>query len=570
MTVGTTLAKQAPTHRSSNTNKPKEEQAMHTPLSDHPSSPPTLVLCFVLCGLVAGLPTQLAAADNTSKSSTAATTPGPQLIVPLPTSPLQMGFTPWGGLWYGGPEWHVSLRHRTEKGTPPQSFSFPVRYPWLGAPLPPAPRGDPGAVAVRLAPYLAEPFFPALSALVHEGALSSRRLELLSRYREQRLQVVKALTVELTEVRSSPGRDLSARLAAFAQTQAGVVSQVEALAEEIRSDLLQGRLLEGFADWEAYRAWVRAVPGWKDSLRAQCEPLLEAAAFEPGLLPEQRELLQDTAMELVGQDAPDNSAGAAGGVPMLAFDPGAARVRLPADLPAELQATVAEYRRLKDALKAELRAAVLSTDRNSAGVRASTLAQLRESQAPRLAELATLAEAIRAGLVGRVLPDEPTDPAVPAGLAAQIADYLQAKVAAQRAFIAKLEEVRAALPQATAEIEACDRGYEIRVAGAPVDAPVLATLPEFHAARARAYAELLAKKKALLQALRATAPRLLEARDCPVDALLQEFAAAQARRDNWNKYWLYRQAVLTPGLSAGQRRLLFRHAVETLLEPYVR
>lgn len=76
-------------------------------------------------------------------------------------------------------------------------------------------------------------------------------------------------------------------------------------------------------------------------------------------------------------------------------------------------------------------------------------------------------------------------------------------------------------------------------------------------------------KKALVQSLKAAPGQPLETTGRTVDELLQQFSSAQKQRENWNKYWLYRQAVLEPGLSDGQRRLLFSAAVESIVAPYV-
>jgi hypothetical protein len=128
------------------------------------------------------------------------------------------------------------------------------------------------------------------------------------------------------------------------------------------------------------------------------------------------------------------------------------------------------------------------------------------------------------------------------------------------------------VPQVQAEIVPYERGYRIQVdgAGTSAGAAVLNSLPEFHETQARRYAELVAQKKALVQALHASPGRPLETTDRSVDALLQEFSLAQAQRETWNKYWAYRQAVLEPGLSDAQRRLLYSSAVESLVGPYVR
>lgn len=76
-------------------------------------------------------------------------------------------------------------------------------------------------------------------------------------------------------------------------------------------------------------------------------------------------------------------------------------------------------------------------------------------------------------------------------------------------------------------------------------------------------------KKALVRSLKAATGQPLKTTGRTVDELLQQFSSAQRQRENSDKYWLYRQAVLEPGLSDGQRRLLFSSAVESIVAPYV-
>lgn len=209
--------------------------------------------------------------------------------------------------------------------------------------------------------------------------------------------------------------------------------------------------------------------------------------------------------------------------------------------------------------------------RSNERVRTTAFQELRARQAAGIAELESLAEEIRVGLVGLPLPGEPAKSALPAALAPQIAEYLRAKVETQRAFVAKLAEVRAAAPRAQAEIVECAGGYEIRLGAVAEAGPaVVRSLAVFNGEQLGRYTELLARKRTLVQAIRSDAPTVLANTDRPVDDLLQDFAAAQRLRENWDKYWAYRQAVLQPGLSPGQRRLLFGSAVETIVAPYVR
>ena len=52
-----------------------------------------------------------------------------------------------------------------------------------------------------------------------------------------------------------------------------------------------------------------------------------------------------------------------------------------------------------------------------------------------------------------------------------------------------------------------------------------------------------------------------------IDDLLRDFEEARQEQETWAKYRDYRDAVLAPGLSPAQRRLLFDAAVEQLALP---
>lgn len=461
------------------------------------------------------------------------------------------------------------------QGQPRTRIRFSLGGPPLGCPLPPVPPEKPGEAAAHLRSYVAEPFFAPLSAFWQDGTLSKRRSGMLERYDALKGQVVKNLSDEIGSIQAAKPTERRERLEAFAQRQAAEVAQVEELAEAIRQDLFRKTLVDDGVDWEGTRNWHLGDPNRKSVERDQFEVLQAAAAFAQELSLAQRELLQEAAMELVDHArAAAAPADAAKPVTFFYFTPSTSRIRMPLEMPDALRQHVDTYRELKDGLKEELRATVFGNDKSDKRVRTAAFSELREAQSARLVRLQSLAEEIRVGLVGCVYPDEPPTSLIPPSLAPQIAEYLKAKVEAQRAFVAKLAEVRAAVPQGQAEIVPYDRGYQIQVSvsGSLVGAgmSVLNSLPEFHEAQARRYAELLAQKKALVRALNESPGHPLETAGRSVDALLQEFAVAQAQRETWNKYWMYRQAVLEPGLSDGQRRLLYRSAVESLVGPYVR
>ncbi len=469
------------------------------------------------------------------------------------------------GRGYRDTEFQVEEMLRERLGVSAQRLRFPVRGPLLGQPLPPVLAGKVGETAARLQPYVAESFFAPLSLLLAEGPLSPKRTAMLEQYRTLKLEAVKRLRAELDAVEAVRPPERLARLAAFAQDQAAAVEEVEAQAEAIRQELFRTRWLESGADWDNARESQQAARAPKTPEEEQLELLQLAAAFGPELSREQRGLLQDASMEIV-----DRVRGVSDPA-FLCFTPSNSRIRLPDGMSESLARRVAAYRELKGALIEELRSAVFGQRRSGEHERTAAFGALRAAQAEGIAKLERLAEEIRAELAGS---PPPVASPIPADLAPRITDYLGAKVEAQQAFVVKLAEVRAALPNVKAEVVPAERGYRIEVdaAGVPTrkGEAVLASLPAFHEEQTRRYTELVAKRKALLQALKDVPGQPLQGSARSVDDLLQEFAAAQVQQENWNKYVDYRRAVLEPGLSAGQRRILFSAAVETLVAPYYR
>ena len=460
-------------------------------------------------------------------------------------------------------KWSMAI---SPTGGGPQ-FWIPARGPLLGAELPPLPSGPAGEVAETLRPYVAEPFFGPLSVLVQRGPMAVTRARMLERYQAQKDAAVAALCAELEAAQALAPNERRARLVAFADSQAAAVAAVEAQAEEIRRDFCAKRVLEPGVDWEGMRTWhlddpERSTPGLDRFVL-----LHGAAAFGAGFTIEQRGLLQEAAMDAAADGLTPADEG-----DLLFFSPSCARFLLPAGLSETLVGQVAVYRDLRESIKEELRDIVLAHDHSNSRVRDAAYAELAERQADRLRRLEDMADEIRLGLAGRLLPGEPAKPLVPASLGREVDAYLGAKVATQRAFVAKLAEVRAAVPGGSVEIVPCKGGYEIRIgSGAPSgDAAIMQSLAAFNADQARHYADLLRMKRELVQALRERAPGLLESQERPMDELLKDFVGEQFQREHWNKYWAYRKAVLEPGLSAGQRRLLFRAAVEALVAPYIR
>jgi hypothetical protein len=227
--------------------------------------------------------------------------------------------------------------------------------------------------------------------------------------------------------------------------------------------------------------------------------------------------------------------------------PETARIRVPADLPAGLAGQIAAFRQEKKQLKAELRDALRTYDGAGAGERTRVLKQLAINQAPRIAALEERAEDIRRGLAG--VPDMPGPPAPP-----PLPDELAARISAYRGH--KLDLLNL-LHAVLAQPPPAERPLERTV-------PIKEQVATFNREHVAQFAELMAEKDGIREAL----GRYLRSEDRKsIGDLLEEFENSRQEQEIWDRYRDYQIAVLLPGLSPEQRRLLFDAAVEKLALP---
>jgi hypothetical protein len=247
------------------------------------------------------------------------------------------------------------------------------------------------------------------------------------------------------------------------------------------------------------------------------------------------------------------------------FSPDTARLQLPDDLPAALAARIAAYRQEKDALKQELRSALAQLDEvDSDFVRTMGLAALAEQQAPRFGDLENLAETIRSELA--TLPPRPAmeeRPELPAPLAARLAAYQNSRNEVQASARRDLQVLRAQLADTGAEIVASGEPprLELRVRGTPTAAAQLPSIRSGIESFNRQYADRFGALASELGSLRRavaenSTPRGNSAAKS-VDDLTRDFISAALRQSGATSYRDCRVAVLWPGLSPEQRRLLF-------------
>jgi hypothetical protein len=418
---------------------------------------------------------------------------------------------------------------------------YPPVPPPLGAPLPVRDAaGGKTAAPVELAAYVNECFYAPLSTrLTAEssgGKLSDALRGRLDAYRATKVALQTELRAKIDLLRETDAASRLAGLEQFAREQTPRVAALEERAEGLRRDLVA--------------SVVASIAG---PTRGNESGALRAAAFyQEGLSSDQRRLLREAALEM------DASAMAGVDGAWFFFSPESSRIRPFTDLTPELAAKVSAYQDQKNALKRELCAAVAKSSSPSA------LASLAAQQAPRIVALESVAEEIRRGLVVRSDPTRRPDLSpLPADLNARIAAYRREKLELQKALLARVEEVTRNQP-------ATSLPPDKRTAAA--DASASQQQERIREAIAAYTRENQARYTALdkcRDGIRGELARLTNATGAPTsapsaDALLKKFSEALQQLEVWRNYRDYQIAVLQPGLSPEQRRLLFDAGLEKL------
>lgn len=402
-------------------------------------------------------------------------------------------------------------------------------------PLPPALGDDlpyarmTGAVYLPAAEFSREVFYGPYAALVARHGVSAALAQRVSAYRNHRDAQLRDINTRFDELRDATPAVWTARLAELARQQDGGLRALAAEAESIRNDL------------------AGQYP----------RSLVEAQYQYPGLSIEQRLLLPEIAYGtavLTSEEAPPGT--------YLYFLPATARIKLPANLDEALQAKIQAFAREKEELKSDLRTAVVREEYRFSFHREQRLAEFARAQAPRFAALEALAEDIRLGLARYNSPDQPEPPALPTDLAERVTDFQRRKVELQREFAGRLRRLRAEYPQehfATAR-----QGDALVIVQTGGGAKPLRDVTEFNASLAERCTTLARDTEALrrdIQHYAETHPKQVAG---DVDQVATQFAKAYVARQTWSAYRDYFRAVLQPGLSPAQRRVVFQAAAEQL------
>ena len=510
----------------------------------------------------------------------------------------------WGGCYYWGGNYYYWGGHYYDpfhqrfgryrdpfepeyrRSAPPQPGNqapifFPPSPPPLGAPIPPR---QPASASITapdaLRTYVYEPFYAPLSTRLARADLTRKNLQRLETYRATRGRLQQELLQRLDRLKDAAPATRADELATLALAQDGELRKLEAEADALRGDLLHGGLVglfSGTGDWNENRQWrlgaIDDDQAREKTLAYEFRVVRAAAFYQDGLSLPQRRLLREVEMELqIEAFKPKTASTASPGERLLFFSPETARLPLPADLPVALSLKIETYEKEKAALKSELRDAIYSLDSAPAPKRASALRRLAETQSPAIATLEALAEEIR-GEFARLPnpPGPPVQPAFPPALAARITAYQTEKTALQKNLQAGLEDVRKT-----------KGAFTITPAGKPDTARVEAPKSDHSAAiisAARNSVETFSKENqerlaALTkerEAIRTEIARFASEKDAgggkSVETLLNDFTTHLQQGERWQYYRYYQIALLEPGLSPEQRRLLFEVALEHLNLP---
>ena len=321
------------------------------------------------------------------------------------------------------------------------------------------------------------------------------------------------------------------------------IAALEKEAEAIRYDLSHhGSGLTEFQKWQSALAALRP-----SALTPEIRRLLVqfSAFYSEGLSPAQRRLLKGIAVD--SADTPDPTGDKTCSI--LSFSPETARIRLPSSLPRELVDKIGAYWNEKVDLERDLLKTLYPDEKpTSHGAYLASLQSLAEIQLPRLTALDAKAEKIREDLAALSDPAKTPDlPDLPAELTARIAAYRSDKLALNKALLARRDEVMESASGAVA---------------ATIAEKVRKAIVDFNREHANQYA-ILEKSGAAIRGDLAKLPGT----SVGSAALLVKFSESIQRLQNYWDYRDYQTAVLQPGLSMEQRRLLFEGALEKLSMP---
>lgn len=498
------------------------------------------------------------------------------------SSPSYSSYSSYGDSGYYSSGYYGSSFGYSSYTIYPRRYFFPPNPPALGEPYlknrTKSASLARSSIPLALSEYVNEPFYAPLSPFLYDEDISKRRQKAINDYYSEELALIAELRAKIDSVQNSDAATRESQLAQFAAEQTARIAAVEKKAYDIRDDLTSWGLFSNSSDWNEGRTWRLGQDTRYESTMDEAKVMRGAAFFQSGLSPAQRRLLREYAMELddsgrgPNTDLALNSRG-----PYFYFSPEMSRVRLPAILPPELQAKIDSYRQQKAAIVKELRDEIYRHDRDFFDMsRRAAMRTLADKQAGAIAALEPLAEDIRRGLAQVPNLYRPTGSAnqgLPPALAERISRYMQQRMALTQTLNGKMQELKRQFPTSRVEFVRMEGGYGIQfVPNRKLSSEDAARaesakqqLVAFNQDQIRALLNLIREKEGIRATLvQAAGPIAPVVTPRIVDLILTEYSAVVQQQELWNQYREYEIAVLQPGLSPEQRRLLFGAALVKL------
>jgi hypothetical protein len=467
---------------------------------------------------------------------------------------------------------------------PPVVF-FPPHTPVYGAPI--EERSSSAARIVNgrrllapdgMADFAGDHFYPQLSTRLVMGVLSRELESRLHAYRSQRQQQVTELLNQFVILHDQPPEAWENHLREFARAQSPQLMALEKEATQL-SEMLVADGLRNRIDWNAGRRWkLGSIKGGADAAAAEAEfQVVRAAAhYQAGLLTQQRGLLREVAIELQqvarkarGLPAVRNDSDA------MLFSPETTRFRMPPGASPETREKLGLYNSRKAELKRELRELVAAQEGAGATARRKAFEALADTQWPRLLELEELAEEIRALLASRsqiVAP--PAPPWIPAGMMDEIRSYNEDRDSYFGELRHRMESAAARVPPPGQVSSADERVQAHREFVTAQNEARRRAANDFQQENAGRFSALEKRYKVIRESLGVVAEKQVDrktGRPLDADTLLRQYGASMEEFNTFGReaaiYTNYRMAMLQPGLSPEQRRLLLSYAIVGLAQP---
>lgn len=420
-------------------------------------------------------------------------------------------------------------------------------------------RRAPGAIAFTLEDFVNEPFYPQLAFRLNKNTLSRSLSTALGEYLAEKERLRQAIRDELRRTETFPPPEREQALQTLAAAQAPALAALRK-----RTDVLWDKLTTGDEGWSALREW-RLGDAKRGDRPGEVAGVMQAAAYyEEGLAIEQRELLRAIALEV--SESVDAQVATKVAETQLFFHmlPAPARIVLPDNLPPEVGRRAAELESRLSAMRKDLYEYVFAQDRRWSMNRRSAFIELARKQVPEILEIDQQTEALRRDLSRHpALATPPKDSsALPAAINQDLRELMRQRMALEREIgeeILKIERnhkhVEISYACASARLITSARitlDWKKRDERLQLQGAVNADLERLKALYAERYKAMTELGESIGRS--ATAHFATSSQAAVALATVSRQLVLQASGDPHEDY---RAAVLEPGLSLAQRRLLF-------------